>query len=316
MNWEEAVKHITEYHASLGHRSALNMRGHLRYLAAFCEKAGRMGPAEVTESDIAAYQERLRWQPGVQGKLLSEHTVARNLHCVRNLFRWATRHRHVLLDPTRNLVIRRVLGSSRVPLSVEEVHAMLAVPATDTILGMRDRAVLETLYGTGVRRSECAALNLDDLDLATGTLTVRHSKNGGGRVMPVGHMLATVLDRYLRASRPKLNPHLGERALFLQKDGYRLPGGQLARLVKETARRAGLKRGIGPHDLRHAMATHLIEAGADVRMVQAILGHESLMSTDRYTHLAPHEAAKEFRDKHPRARRRSTPGSEPPPSPS
>lgn len=306
MTWEQAVAEYIEHYRSLGRASSTvaGLNAYLSYLVEFSRRQGHQQPCDFTESDLAALQQRLQWEPGLGGQPLTECGIARILEVVRSFFRWAVERRHVLLDPTRNLLVRRVRSFGKSVLTVDEVQAMLEAPLLDTVLGLRDRAVLETLYGTGLRRGECHVLDLDDVDLGGQTLTVRRSKNGFGRVLPLGNNMVAVLVRYLEKSRPVLYPHLGEKALFLSRDGLRLAYHQIAKIVNKAARDAGMKRSVGPHELRHALATHLLASGADLRMVQAMLGHESLMSTERYTHLRPQDAFREFNDKHPRARRK------------
>lgn len=173
----------------------------------------------------------------------------------------------------------------------------------ETLLGLRDRAVLETLYGTGVRRGECAALDLQDLDLARRVLLVRKAKNGEPREQPLGDHLAAVLVRYLEECRPELGPRPGEQALFLNRHGRRLDFETYSNLVHRNTRRAGL-RPLSPHDFRHAFATHVLEGGAEMREVQALLGHRCLVATAVYTHVITDDLIREYRRTHPRARRK------------
>jgi integrase/recombinase XerD len=175
-------------------------------------------------------------------------------------------------------------------------------PSVWSAIGRRDRAILETLYGTGLRRGECARLDVSDLDLREGSLLVRNGKGKKDRIVPVPHRAALALDAYVRDVRPQLVTNPLETALFLTAwRGRRLTEMGLTALLRVHAQTAGIP-GVHPHVLRHTCATHLLRGGADVRHVQAILGHRWLKTTALYTHVNVEDLAKVVKRCHPRER--------------
>jgi len=177
----------------------------------------------------------------------------------------------------------------------------VAHPSPFTLRGKRNRAILELLYGTGIRVSECERLDVRDLDLAQGHVFIRDGKGRKDRVVPVVGRALEALDRYLREARPELLRDPREAALFLTRRGTRVSVKNIQYLVRMNARAAGLT-GVTPHGLRHGCATHLLQGGADVRHVQHLLGHKSLDTTAIYTHVAPQDLAQAIAKAHPRER--------------
>jgi integrase/recombinase XerD len=185
-------------------------------------------------------------------------------------------------------------------LTVEEVERLLALPRLDRPCGLRDRAVLETFYATGLRLGEGVALDLGDVDFASGAVRIRYSKSGHGRLVPLGKRLADTLQRYLAESHPLLSHDAAERALFLSRFGTRFSRASVMMMVKRTAREAGLPS-VHTHSLRHSVARHMLAAGADIQDIQQLLGHRGLHATHIYTGLGPEDVATEHRRTHPRA---------------
>lgn len=302
MTWEHL---LTEYREALRgrHLAATSVTIHLawvRRFVRFCQAQG-CEPREVTSTELAAYRQHLQWTPSSTGRLYAPATMDLALRTVRDLFRWAAATRRLMVDPTAALRLGRPPQPLKHIPTAAEMKAVLAAPDLTSRFGIRDRAILEMLYGAGLRRSEWWQLDLDDVDLASGTLRVRRGKGGRGRCLPLGQSLTEALTRYFEQARPQLAHHLGQRALFLSKDGTRLGREQLAALLRRYGQPLGLR--LTPHLLRHAFGTHLLEAGADLRHIQALLGHESLESTQLYTHLTSCELAHEFGRCHPRAKR-------------
>ena len=263
--------------------------------------------ADVTDEHIQAYYQDLLWQkkrrrPG----FLSANTVDIAMRSVRQLFRWAIAQQHLLVDPCRNLIMRRVPQPAPRLLTVAEVEAMLSVPNPHMPGGLRDRAVLETLYATGIRRSECHNLNLADLDLANRLLQVHNGKGGGCRYLPTGEALAATLQRYLEQSRPRLCKNNGETALFLSLYGTRYSVMSMNQLLNDIGRKLNLGS-VGCHALRHACASHMLQNGADVDHIRSLLGHRFLFTTQIYTHLVPADVTAEHRRTHPRSQKPGTP---------
>jgi integrase/recombinase XerC len=182
-------------------------------------------------------------------------------------------------------------------LKVDDVIRLLDAIPVETPLGMRDRAMLETLYGGGLRVSELVGLNLDDLDFEQELVRVR-GKGRRERLSPIGGMAMRCINAYLSLREPK---RIGESALFLNRYGTRLTTRSVGRLLEEHLARAGLGNTASPHTLRHSFATHLLDRGADLRSVQELLGHRNLTTTQIYTHVTRERLLDIYHDAHPRA---------------
>jgi integrase/recombinase XerD len=191
----------------------------------------------------------------------------------------------------------------RARLNQEQAKRLVAHPSPFTARGKRSRAVLELLYGTGIRVSECERLDLRDLDLASGELFIRDGKGRKDRVVPVVGRAAHAMDVYVREVRPDLMRDPREAALFLTRTGGRLRVKSIQYLVRMRARAAEIPHPITPHTLRHGCATHLLQGGADVRHVQKLLGHQSLDTTAIYTKVTVGDLAKAVEKAHPREKR-------------
>lgn len=273
-------------------------RASLHRFLRFCSRA----LAEVTPSELAAYRDHLEETPTVSGGWRAPATVAGELLKVRSFLRWAHSVGLVLVDPSRHLVIKRPPQPLPRLLTVDQVERLLAVPSPATLLGRRDRALVETLYGLGLRAGECCALDLVDLAWNPGRVRVRPGKNRRARALPLGDQLARVLADYLDKTRPALARRSGEPALFLSMLGRRLSQPRLQQVIRAAAEELGLRASC--HSLRRACATHLLLGGAQLPQVQAWLGHQDIRSTQAYTHLQPLEVFAEHQRTHPRARRK------------
>jgi integrase/recombinase XerD len=261
--------------------------------------------AAVTEEHVLAWAKALADAKTAKGEPLTAHTRRSYLVCLQRFFRFLDRRGVILQDPTLDLVMPKVQKLPRVVLSRSQTQRLMEAPSPYTPVGKRDRAILELLYGTGVRVSECARLELRDVDLGKGTLFVRQGKGRKDRVVPFAGQAAQALDVYLRESRPALSRYSRQQALFLSSSRRPLPSGTIQLIVREHARAAGLKVPVTPHTLRHTCATHLIQGGASVRHVQKLLGHSSIQSTAIYTRVFPKDLAQVIAKAHPRERARS-----------
>lgn len=259
-----------------------------------------LGPAQLTSADLAAYQRYLLWVPGHHGQLLAANTVHHALVQMASFLAWAAENGHLVANPAARMVLPRPPQALPMLPTEAEVGRLLAAVVLTTPLGLRDRAVLETFYATAVRRAECCALDLQDYDRSRSELRIR-GKGGFERLVPTGEALAGTLERYLSQARPRLADR-GESALFVSHTGDRLITQMANILVRRHARAAGLS-GLTCHSLRHACASHLLANGADIRQIQALLGHVIITSTERYLQLFPHALAAEHQRTHPRARR-------------
>jgi integrase/recombinase XerD len=221
---------------------------------------------------------------------------------VKSFFASLARRGLLLRSPAADLVIPSASPLPRVALSEAQATRLMEAPPQETSTGKRDHAILETLYGMGLRRGECARLDVADVDLAAGTLLVRDGKGRKDRFLPVPGRAAAALGVYLKDVRPRLvrNPH--EPALFLTAWwGKRLSDVSLSFLLRRHAAAAGIVR-VHPHALRHACTTHLLKGGADVRHVQVILGHKKLETTALYTRVVVEDLREVLEHAHPRER--------------
>lgn len=222
---------------------------------------------------------------------------------IRSFFRFLVERQWLLVDPSRDLEIPR--GSRRsVPHDLPtagEMRRILHAPDTTTILGIRDRAILEVLYSSGLRNAELRGLRVWDVDLEEGVLIVVRGKGRKDRVLPLGREACQWVRRYLEEARPRCIRKKAPEALFLTASGNPLPFDTLIRIVKNAVRRARITKRITAHTLRHACATHMLAGGADIRYLQQLLGHRSLSSTTIYTQVAIQDLKRVHRRCHPRA---------------
>ncbi|MBI4758323.1 MAG: tyrosine-type recombinase/integrase [Chloroflexi bacterium] len=301
--WHEALDRYLQGLRQRGY-SSNTLEIYRRWLTTFfgtCLRQGLQRLEELTPEHVAAFRRELLWTTAGNGRLFSPSSVYQGLQSTRTFVRWLVREGLLLVDPTQDLVLRRPPHPKRRLLRVDEVSGLLEGCDTTTPIGLRNRAVVETLYATGIRRAECLGLNLTDVDPVGKRLRVM-GKGRRERFLPTGERLAESLDRYLRQSRPHL-ADLGEPALFVTRHGGRLGTGSLAQLVQGLADDLGLGR-LSPHLLRHACASHLVENGADVRHIQELLGHRFLKTTAVYCNLAPRALFREHERTHPRGGRR------------
>ncbi len=233
----------------------------------------------------------------------SPATMARKIATLRSFYKWA--ERRGLADSNPMTLIRTPRQGKRLPkaITIEQVERLLAAPSDSDVLGCRDRAMLETLYSTGIRVSELVGLNSEDLDVPGEALHVR-GKGRKERIVPLGAHALAAIGRYIELlkSDPR-NPQPGVRGkpLFINKHGGRLSSRSVRRKLDKYLKQVGLDPTISPHTLRHSFATHLLDNGADLRSVQELLGHQSLSTTQVYTHLSTTRMQDAYNKAHPRA---------------
>ena len=244
---------------------------------------------------------------GPDGEPYRATTVSRALSTVRTFHRFAVREGIAEDDPTAGVVRPRLPRALPHPLTVEEVATILEAPRPEEPPGLRDRAILELLYGAGLRVSELTGLDVDDLDVEAAAVRVL-GKGAKEREVPIGRMARDAIDAYLTRGRPALAGPRSRAALFLNTRGGRLTRQSCARLLETYAHAAGIRRRVTPHDLRHSFATHLLEGGADVRVVQELLGHASVATTQIYTLVTTEHLRSAYYEAHPRARRSASAG--------
>ncbi len=265
--------------------------------AAFAAKelGGEADPRRADRLLIRGFLGRLH-ERGVK-----RSTVARKLAALRSFFRYLKRLGKVAGNPAEAVSTPRQERRLPKQLSVGEMSQLLEMPDDSAPLGARDRAILELLYASGLRVSELTALEFDDLDLSEGMVRVR-GKGRKERLVPVGSQAVKAIRRYLRRrSELEPRPGSGKDALFLNFRGTRLNVRSVRRLLNHALESAAITRKISPHVLRHSFATHLLDAGADLRSIQELLGHASLSTTQKYTHVSTDRLLKAYGKAHPRA---------------
>jgi len=240
---------------------------------------------------------------GLYRQKLESRSVARHLVTLRNFFRFAQIQELIKDDPTLNLESPKVRRSLPGYLRIEEVEKLLAQPDQKTPIGLRDAAMLEVLYSSGLRVSELTGLRVMDLDRAVGCVRCI-GKGNKERIVPVGKKAMHLVDRYLRDARPKLlgkNQASQSPVLFLNRRGGRLSRVSVWKILSTYGRHAGIRVALTPHMLRHSFATHLLERGADLRSVQLMLGHSDISTTQIYTHVVEERLKQIYKAHHPRA---------------
>jgi len=279
----------------LAHNTLVSYEMDLRDFFRFLQLKQIRAAGEVSRHHITAYLLQLS-QAG-----RTNATGARRMAALKAFFHFLAREKMIDKDPTLNLETPRLARPIPHVLSQEETARLMEEPATVTPAGKRDKAMLELLYATGLRVSELINLNLGDLNLDVGYLRCL-GKGSKERIVPLGSLAAKALDRYLDQGRPALVKNKGGEALFVNQQGGRLTRQGFWKLLKAHALAAGISGEITPHTLRHSVATHLLENGADLRTVQELLGHADITTTQIYTHLTNHHLKEVYENCHPRAK--------------
>lgn len=233
----------------------------------------------VGEAHLACYARHLAERTTRRGEPLSPWTRSSALSTVRRFFAFLARRGLILRNPAQAIPLGRARGIPGGILSEAKARRLMAAPFPGTVVGKRDRAILETLYGTGIRLGECLRVDVSDLDLVDRTLLVRNGKGRKDRRVPVGGRAALALDTYMTARGQLVRA--GDPALFLSRYGRRFSHAGLRAVITRHGRVVGLR--LTPHALRHTCATHLLRGGADIRHVQELLGHRNLTTTALYT---------------------------------
>lgn len=302
MHYEEELKRYLQFiklEKSLSENSVASYKNDLqRYLKFISDDLEIRDLAGVTLQHIEKYLEELSAMD------LSVSSVARNISSIRGFHEFAVVEGITEANPAELIELPKKAQNLPEVLNPDEVSAIIDIPDRETDAGIRNAAILETLYATGMRVSELVNLSLDNLIFEIGFIRVT-GKGNKERLVPVGEVAQTALEHYIEAVRPKFksdkNPQKAENKVFLSQRGNPLSRMSIWNIVNDAAERAGIEKNVYPHIFRHSFATHLLEGGADLRAVQEMLGHSSIITTEIYTHVDRsllHQVHKEF---HPRA---------------
>jgi integrase/recombinase XerD len=296
---ERFIDHLLVERGLSSHTIAAYRRDLARY-AAFLYTRDITDARVVRDADVSAHVAAVSASTHDGGQPYRATSVVRALSSIRAFHRFLLREGHVERDVTAGVVRPKLPKRLPKPLSVEEVARLLAQPDASPA-GLRDGAVLETLYGGGLRVSELVGLDVDDVDLEEGSVRVL-GKGGKERDVPLGRYARDAIGAYLTRVRPDIATRRSRSALFLNLRGGRLTRQGCTLLLEKHAKTAGIARKVSPHTLRHSFATHLLEGGADVRVVQELLGHASVATTQVYTLVTREHLREVYYTSHPRAR--------------
>ena len=231
---------------------------------------------------------------------LDSRSIARHLLTIRHFFRFALTEGFIADDPASSVESPRFRHSLPEFLSLDEVERLLRLPDVNDTVGLRDRAMIEMMYSTGLRVSELCGLRVSDLQMDAGCLRCI-GKGDKERMVPVGRQALRIVREYLREARPKLLRKSSSPYLFLNQRGRKIDRIRFWRILAEYGRKAGLRKALTPHMLRHSFATHLLDRGADLRSVQMMLGHSDISTTQIYTHVVEERLKQVYKAHHPRA---------------
>jgi integrase/recombinase XerD len=261
---------------------------------------GNRSLKELTREDILNYQLRLK-QSGY-----SLHTIERHLHSLKGFYKYLEKIFYILVNPCENLILRKVPHRIPVVLTEGEVKRILNQPNVSTLAGIRDKALLETLYSTGIRIGELYNLTIFDIDLSSGFLRVNKGKYSKDRFAPLTKAACTYLKQYIENVRPKFTKNqIKEQALFVGARGKRLHTLIIANLIRNYAKAVGIKKRVTCHTFRHTCATHLLENDVDIFKIQKLLGHSRASTTQMYTRVTPRQIKQAHREHHPREREKA-----------
>jgi len=258
----------------------------------FCSKKKKV--QDISHLDIRAFLAYLR------NKSYSKSSISRKLACLRSFFKFLARENVLNSNPASAIATPK--REKRLPffLDADEILHLLDAPNRGTWEEKRDKAMLETLYSSGLRVSELVGLNHEDVDFFSGLVRVR-GKGKKERIVPIGQVAMQWIQEYLQAKAPKNGEAGFKKALYINRFGGRLTDRSVRRMVLKYVRRVGINKEVSPHTLRHSFATHMLDRGADLRSVQELLGHENLSTTQIYTHVSTRRLKEAYDAAHPRA---------------
>lgn len=294
------LAHFVTYLVAERNASRYTVRNYEREIGEFAEFAGAQGVTAWEKVDVPLLR---RWLVWLSEQGYARSSIARRVTELRSFFRYLVREEVVEANPVVGLAALKLPRRLPMYLNEQEAALLLSAPDLRTPQGLRDRAILELLYGAGLRVGELAGLDVSSLDLTQGEVRVL-GKGNKERVALIGDLAREALRRYLAEGRPKLLSHRSgpiPSALFLNRSGGRLSVVSVTKILHQNGKAAGIARRVTPHMLRHSFATHMLDRGADLRAVQELLGHENLVTTQIYTHVSQAQVREVYLRAHPRA---------------
>ena len=305
-----AIEHTEFYPYLIKYNSTMQVRGYskstlhrresdIRRFIGWCDVRSLNHPNQITKPILESYQRYLFHYRQANEQPLSPTSQNHYLTSVRQFFKWLTQENYLLYNPASELIIIQPTPSLPVVLGIEEIQRLMQQPDTSTSGGIRDRAILELFYSTGIRRSELCHIKLNDLSLARQTLYIRKGKGDKDRLIPIGESALLWIKQYLNEARVHYLTDIHQETLFLNDYGDAFRDNKLGDKVKRFMKNAGIDVPGSCHLLRHAMATHMLENGAELRYIQAMLGHSNVSTTQVYTHVSIRKLQEVHRDTHP-----------------
>ncbi len=291
---EELVREFTEHLFVEKRHSPNTVDGYRRDISRFVSFQPKTSLKSVTPSDIREFLLSLHNQG------LSSRSIARSLSSLKSFFKYLMEESLIRDNPVETLETPKIWRKLPNTLSLREVESLLNQPDTETLLGLRDKAMLEVLYATGVRVSELISLELNDMNLEVGYIR-SYGKGGKERVIPLGEVAQSYLKVYLEQGRPRLVKNRILPALFISRRKMPMTRQAFWKILKQYVLKANISVPVSPHTLRHAFATHLLERGANLRSVQQMLGHSDISTTQIYTHVVQERIREVFDKCHPRS---------------
>lgn len=292
----EYVDDFAYFMGNTKHKSTNTVQSYSRDVSKFLNYLSLNGISDIsktTKTTIVSYL------TGLQTEGKSSSTVSRTLASLRSFYLYIMQTGTNMADPTKNLEAPHVTRKLPYILSAAEVDSLLDQPSAKDAKGIRDKAMLELLYATGIRVSELIALKISDVNLSLGFIVCRSGKKE--RIIPIGHIARSALENYINNARDEMTDSSDEDILFVNCNGSGLSRQGFWKIIKQYGKMAGIKADITPHTLRHSFAAHLLENGADIKSVQEMMGHSVISSTQVYSHLMNSKINDVYKRAHPRA---------------
>jgi len=275
----------------------------IRLFSIWAAVRGITRPKDVTRPVLERYQRYLHHYRKADGQPLSARGHFGRIRPLRSFFSWLAKHNHILSNPAADLEMPR--SPKYLPMrvfTVEEVERILAMPDLETPMGIRDRAIMETLYATGIRRSELVVLKIEDVNFYRKLVTIQQGKGRKDRVVPIGERALAWIEKYLREVRPHVAVEPDEGYVFLNRLGGYFTSDGMSNVVRAYVIGSGVRTKGACHLFRHTMATLMLEGGADIRFIQQMLGHEDLKTTQIYTQVSIGKLQEVYQNTHPAAK--------------